>query len=57
MKYIFKTTILVIVALLLPACASDYLDTLPTSTIGTATVFETKENAQLAINGMCLVLK
>lgn len=34
------------------ACSGDYLDTKPTSSTGTATIFETVENAALAINGI-----
>lgn len=34
------------------SCAGDYLDTKPTSSTGTSTIFETTENAALAINGI-----
>lgn len=34
------------------SCADEYLDTIPTDQTGTATVFETTENAKLAINGI-----
>lgn len=40
-------------ALLLPACASDYLDLEPQTTVSTAEVTRTVEAAQLAINGIC----
>lgn len=56
MKYNIKITILAIVAVLLVGCASDYLDTAPSSTIGTGTVFESTENAKLAINGMAKLM-
>ena len=41
---------------LLTACSADYLDTLPQSSTDTGTVFETTENARLAVNGLCLMM-
>ena len=38
-------------AALLSACSADYLDTLPQSSTDTGTVFETTENARMAVNG------
>ncbi|MDO4949480.1 MAG: RagB/SusD family nutrient uptake outer membrane protein [Bacteroidales bacterium] len=38
------------------ACSKDYLDTLPESSVGTATIFESAENAKLAINGICKMM-
>ena len=38
------------------SCASDYLDTLPTESIGTPTVFESTDNAKLAINGIAKLM-
>lgn len=38
--------------ILMGACSGDYLDTKPTSSTGTSTIFETTENATLAINGI-----
>jgi len=38
--------------LLLPACTKDYLDTKPTSSTATSTIFESVENISLAINGI-----
>lgn len=37
---------------LLNSCAKDYLDTVPTASIAPVTIFETTENAALAINGI-----
>ncbi len=37
---------------LLGACSKDYLDTTPTSSTATPTIFETTQNAALAINGI-----
>lgn len=38
--------------ILLGACSKDYLDTTPTSSTATPTIFETTQNAALAINGI-----
>lgn len=43
-------------AALLTACSADYLDTLPQASTDTGTVFETTENARLAVNGLCLMM-
>lgn len=43
-------------ALLLCSCGSDWLDTAPTSSTGTSTVFESTENAAMAINGLCKMM-
>ena len=43
---------LVFIVFILGACAEDYLDTRPTADTATSTVFETTENAALAINGL-----
>lgn len=43
-------------AALLSACSADYLDTLPQSSTDTGTVFETTENARMAVNGLCLMM-
>ncbi|MDR0394533.1 MAG: RagB/SusD family nutrient uptake outer membrane protein [Tannerella sp.] len=56
MKKIMKYFYIAVIALFLNACASDYLDTTPTASIGTPTVFETTENAKLAINGIAKLM-
>ncbi len=43
-------------AILISSCSKDYLDTTPTESIGTPTVFETTEGAALAINGICKLM-
>lgn len=43
-------------AALLTACSADYLDTLPQSSTDSGTVFETTENARMAVNGLCLMM-
>ena len=43
-------------ALLLCSCGGDWLDTAPTSTTGSSTVFESTENAAMAINGLCKMM-
>lgn len=48
-----RNIFLVLVGLvLLGACEKDYLDTKPTSSTATPTIFETTKNAALAINGI-----
>ena len=56
MRNIYKTIIIAIIASLSFGCASDYLETFPTESIGTPTVFETTENARLAINGIAKLM-
>lgn len=43
-------------ALLAGSCSKDYLETRPTSSTGTSTVFETTENAKLAVNGLAKMM-
>ncbi len=51
--YKFKKILFLIAGLvLLASCAKDYLDTKPTSSTATPTIFETTQNAALAINGI-----
>lgn len=38
------------------SCASDYLDTTPQSSVGKVTIFETTDNAKLAVNGLCRMM-
>lgn len=38
------------------SCSKDYLNTTPTSSTATATIFETTDNAALAINGICKLM-
>ena len=52
MLNIRKTIYLLVVGLVMASCAKDYLDTVPTSSTATPTIFETTENANLAINGL-----
>ena len=39
-------------ALVCGSCANDYLDVVPESSAGKVTIFESAENARLAINGI-----
>lgn len=41
---------------LLTACSDDYLDTLPTSSTSTETIFQDTEGAKMAINGMAKLM-
>ncbi len=56
MKNLFKIAIICVSACLSASCAGDYLDTHPTSSTGTATIFETTENAKYAVNGLCKIM-
>jgi len=47
-----KYIIAAVAVLALSACSSDYLDTVPTSSTSTETIFESTQNAKLAINGL-----
>ena len=56
MKNIFKLVCVVSVSLLTASCAEEYLDTVPTGDTSPATVFESTDNAKLAINGICKLM-
>lgn len=52
-KNIFKSILLAGVAgLMMVACSEDYLETTPQSSTSPATIFESIENAKLAVNGI-----
>ena len=42
--------------MLLASCSKDYMNTTPTSSTATPTIFESTENAALAINGICKLM-
>jgi len=52
MNKIFKILLVFISLNLCMSCSEDYLDTVPTASIATATIFESVENIELAINGI-----
>ena len=52
MKKIFKLFAIAAGVLVMNSCSSDYLNTSPESSTGTATIFETVDNMELAINGL-----
>ena len=52
MKNLNIATYLLVGLLLWSSCSEDYLDTKPTSDTATSTIFETTDNAALAINGI-----
>ena len=47
-----QITLIVASVILIASCSKDYLSTKPTSSTATPTIFETTENAALAINGI-----
>lgn len=51
-----KILYIVGIAFLLSSCASSWLETEPESSTATGTIFETTENAKLAINGICRLM-
>jgi hypothetical protein len=53
MKNIKLLAYLVAAIFLLGSCSKEYLDTAPTADAATSTIFETTDNASLAINGIC----
>lgn len=57
-KYINKLFAggLLVVAVMATSCAGDYLDTNPTSSVGSSTAFATTENAAMAINGIAQIM-
>ncbi|MCL2728293.1 MAG: RagB/SusD family nutrient uptake outer membrane protein, partial [Bacteroidales bacterium] len=56
MKNIKLGGLVVLLSFCFPACEGDYLDTLPTAQVSTATVFETTENAKMAVNGIARLM-
>ncbi len=57
MKKILKISIAALSgAMLLVSCSKDYMNTTPTSSTATATIFESTKNAALAINGICKLM-
>ncbi len=57
MKKILKISLAALSgAMLLVSCSKDYMNTTPTSSTATATIFESTENAALAINGICKLM-
>lgn len=55
MKQVFKA-ILIMSAVFVQSCSKDYLNTKPTESTTTTTVFESVENIELAINGICKLM-
>lgn len=51
-RYIF----IACMASMLFSCSSDYLDTTPTASVSPSVIFETTDNAKLAINGICKMM-
>ncbi|MDR2806392.1 MAG: RagB/SusD family nutrient uptake outer membrane protein [Dysgonamonadaceae bacterium] len=53
MKKIFGILCLFVLSLSLAGCSDEYFDAVPTASTATPLVFETTENAAMAINGIC----
>ncbi len=56
MKNIKHILTVIILIPFFASCSDDYLNTEPTSATGTSVVFETTDNAALAINGICKLM-
>lgn len=56
MKTIYKITTLALCMTAFLSCSDDYLNTSPTSSTGTSTIFETTDNIALAINGLYKIM-
>ncbi|MCL2727027.1 MAG: RagB/SusD family nutrient uptake outer membrane protein [Bacteroidales bacterium] len=56
MKSIKFVGFFTLLSLCFAACEKDYLDTMPTAQVSTATVFETTENAKMAVNGIARLM-
>lgn len=56
MKYISKLFVGALASLSLVACSDDFLETAPTESVGTATVFETVDNVKMTINGLAYLM-
>ncbi|MCF0165442.1 MAG: RagB/SusD family nutrient uptake outer membrane protein [Bacteroidales bacterium] len=56
MKKIFKLLAVTAISLSIVSCGKDYLQTSPTSSTGSATIFESADNIALAVNGMYRVM-
>ncbi len=52
MKSIKSIISALLLVFLITSCSDDFLDTVPTSTISPANIFDTTENAHLAVNGL-----
>ena len=56
MKNIIRISLCAVVLTLAAACARDYMETTPESSVSPATIFATTDNVKLAINGMCKMM-
>ena len=56
-KYIGKLFLGAASVMSLTACSSDFLETTPTQSTATATVFSTTDNVKLAVNGLAYLMK
>ncbi|MDR2804385.1 MAG: RagB/SusD family nutrient uptake outer membrane protein [Dysgonamonadaceae bacterium] len=56
MKQLLNYTISILLLVNVSGCSSDYLDTAPTKDTSIATVFETTENAAMAVNGLAKIM-
>lgn len=55
-NHLYKSILFLAVAMTAWSCSKDYLDTVPSSATSTETIFETTENAKLAVNGIAKIM-
>src|SRR4051812_28908785 len=56
MKKVLKYILVILVIASLAACKKDYLNTQPTDSLSTETVFSTTQYAKLAVNGLAKMM-
>ena len=55
-QIILKSALVVMAGLLAAACSKDYLDTFPEDATSPSTIFETTDNAKMAVNGIARLM-
>ena len=56
MKIIKKITLMMVFASVFAGCSDTYMDTVPTSSASTQTIFESTTNAKQAVNGIARLM-
>ena len=56
MKHILKISAIFLIGGLLASCSKSYLDQTPTADVAAETVFETTDNAKMAVNGLAKLM-
>jgi len=56
MKKLINNILFVMVIVSMASCKKDYFDTRPTDSVATSTVFQTTDNAKMAVNGLAKMM-